>query len=176
MDHHKLCDDTKAAGCDRCRPLTSTTCCDLCDPEEFEKYNIDVPEKVPKISSKSRIKPFDMTPKDTGFKQALQNWREKTAVTKFRASTIRTLGVRIFMSEQVLTRIVECAHYNKILTVEDLSKETIWDKERVTQYGEEIVNMIFFHYPPAPVLEREESSTRKRVKCGACGAEGHISE
>jgi len=37
----------------------------------------------------------------------------------------------------------------KILIVEDFLKETIWDKERVSQYGEEIVNMICLHHPPS---------------------------
>ena len=176
-DYYKLCDTTNEAGCDRCRPRVSMICCDICHPEEFAKYHVSIPEKGQKMAAKSHIKAFDMTSKDKELKNAIENWCYEKALSKFRSTTIRTLGVRIFMSDQVISRIVGCAHYHKISTVDHLLKETDWTKERVSEYGEDILSLIYQHSPPASETEVGPGPFRKRaqVKCRACQEFGHNS-
>ena len=175
-DYFTLCDTTKETGCDRCRPHVSAICCDFCHPEEFAKYHISVPEKSQKMASKSHIKAFDMTPEDTKLKHAIQTWRHEKANLKFRAATVRTLGIRIFMSDEVLNRIVGCAHYGKISTVDDLFKETDWTRERVSDYGEDILSLIHQHHPPVTETPSSESSRKHaQVRCRACKEFGHNS-
>jgi hypothetical protein len=130
------------------------------------------------MAAKSHIKAFDMTSQDNELKQEIQNWRHEKAVSKFRATTIRTLGVHIFMSDQVISRIVGCAHYHKISTVDDLLKETDWTRERVSEYGEDLLSIIRRqHCPPASGAEVGTGPSRKRaqVKCSACHEFGHNS-
>ena len=81
------------------------------------------------------------------------------------------------MSNEVINRIVGCAHYHKITTVDDLLKETDWLRERVSEYGEDILSLIRQHCPPASETEVGPGPSRKRaqVKCGACQEFGHNS-
>ena len=129
------------------------------------------------MAAKFHIKTYVMTSQDNDLKQALEHWRHEKALSKFRATTIQTLGVRIFMSNQVISRIVGCAHYHKITTVDDLLKETDWMRERVSEYGEDILSLICQHCPPAAETEVDSRPSRKRaqVKCSACQEFGHNS-
>ena len=107
-------------------------------PQESAKYHISVPKKAQKMAVKSHIKQFDLTSKDIQLRNAIQKWWQEKAISKFWHTTIQTLGVRIFMSDQVINCIIGCAHYNKISTVDHLLKETNWTKERISEYGEDI--------------------------------------
>ncbi|KAF8158138.1 hypothetical protein B0H34DRAFT_443129 [Crassisporium funariophilum] len=82
------------------------------------------------------------------------------------------------MSDQVITRIVGCAHYHKISTVDNLLKETDWTRERVSEYGEDILLLIRQHFPPpASGVDVGTGTSRKHapVKCSACQEFGHNS-
>lgn len=129
------------------------------------------------MAGKSHIKTYIMTSQDNELKRAIEHWRHEKALSKFQATTIQTLGVRIFMSNQVISRIVGCAHYHKITTVDDLLKETDWMRERVSEYGEDILSLIQQHCPPASEIEVSAGPSRKRaqVKCRACHEFGHNS-
>jgi len=175
-DYFTLYDSTKETGCDHCRPCISGVCCDICHPKEFSKFHIHLPEKAQKMAAKSHIKAFDMTPQDTNLKHAIQNWRHEKALSKFWATTARTLGIQIFMSNQIINCIVGCAHYGKISTVDKLLKETDWTRERVSDYGEDILSLIHQHHPPASETEVGPSShKRAQVRCSACKEFGHNS-
>jgi hypothetical protein len=124
---------------------------------------------------------FIPSPKDLDLKTALKDWRQSTAFVKFRPATIRNLGVRILMTDVVLNRIVDCAHFGKLTAVEQLLKETTWPKERVQEFGQTIITLISDHHPPAPVntapsVEGETQPKRSIVRCSACGLVGHNSE
>lgn len=126
------------------------------------------------MSSKSHIKPYDPGENDLALKKELQEWRRHTALKKFRAATVQTLGVRILMSDEILQRLVDGAHVRKITTVEQLSKETGWTKERVDEFGEDILAII---QKCSPLMTTEEPTPRKRnaSRCSGCGEVGHIS-
>ena len=61
---------------------------------------------------------------DKALKTALYDWRDRTAPLEFRPSVLKTLGSKVFISDQIIARIVECAHAGKITTTAELLKET----------------------------------------------------
>lgn len=75
------------------------------------------------------------------------------------------------MCDEVLDRIVKCAHFKKIATVEDLKKETQWP--RATELGQSVVELVLAHCPiPAPEpLTVVKTAVRT---CSQCGGTGHI--
>ncbi|KAF9471648.1 hypothetical protein BDN70DRAFT_887875 [Pholiota conissans] len=175
---HLLCDTTAPDGCTRCIPPPPCGCCDLCKPDEFLAYHVPAAERPPKTSNKSNIKPYKMSTVDFDLKNALQEWRRRTALIKFNASTVRTLGVRILMSDNILARIVDCAHAGKLTSIEDLSKESGLTKDRINEYGDELVKLILVYHPlPAPPTAVTDNPTRKRAppRCRACLNVGHNS-
>ncbi|KAF8168693.1 P-loop containing nucleoside triphosphate hydrolase protein [Pholiota molesta] len=177
-DSHLLCDTTAPDGCTRCAPPPPCGCCDLCNPDEFLAYHVPAAERPPKTSNKSNIKPYKMSTVDFDLKDALKEWRRRTAFHKFNASTVRTLGVRILMSDNILARIVDCAHAGKLTSIEDLSKESGLAKDRINEYGEELVKLILVYHPlPAPPTAVTDNPTRKRAppRCRACLNVGHNS-
>jgi hypothetical protein len=80
------------------------------------------------MPQKSNIKPFPMMTVDKALKTALYDWRNRTAPLEFRPSILKTLGSKVFISDQIISRIVECAHAGKITTTAELIKETGWRK------------------------------------------------
>ncbi|KAF8193661.1 hypothetical protein BJ912DRAFT_924339 [Pholiota molesta] len=167
---HLLCDPETPTGCQRCKPREDSICCDICQPDAFEKYQVLV-EKAQKSTVKSHVKPFTMSDADRNFKTDLQTWRRHVASAKFNGPTVRTLGVRILMPDQILDRIIDCAHAGKIVNVEQLAKESGWGKERLIEFGEDLIKMILKHYPPTPAPDvAGEGVKRKRApaRCSAC--------
>jgi hypothetical protein len=143
-------------------------------------YCVD-PKKGQRGPSKSTMDVLNPTPKDLALKTALKDWRQSTAFLKFRPATIRNLGVRILMTDVVLNRIVDCAHFGKLTAVEQLLKETTWPRERIQEFGETIITLINDHHPPAPAntalsVEGDAQPKRSIVRCSACGVVGHNSE
>jgi hypothetical protein len=138
------------------------------------------PKKVQRGQSKSTLGAFDSTSKHLTLKTALKDWRQSTALIKFHPATIRNLGVRILMTDVVLYRIADCAHYGKLATVDQFLKETTWPNERVQEYGQAIIALIREHYPLAAeipaAMEGDGQQKRSTVRCSACGVLGHNSE
>jgi hypothetical protein len=82
------------------------------------------------------------------------------------------------MPDQILNRIVDCAHAGKISNIEQLAKESGWTKERLAEYGEDLVKMVLEHYPPSPPPEPAEAGTKRKrapARCSACHELGHKS-
>ncbi|KII86189.1 hypothetical protein PLICRDRAFT_114321, partial [Plicaturopsis crispa FD-325 SS-3] len=199
-DDHKRCDPTDANGCQRCAPRTSRLCCDLCHPDDFAEFAI-APANVAKQKAapkKSNIKKFDMGAADHNFKRALVVWRQEKAVLQLGRILVRTYGPKVFMSDEIVDRLVECAHAHKLTNVEGIKKETRWRADWAEKYGPSLLELVTAHYPaPAPpatvlrpgALETNLANTatnrspvvaattqkRKTIKCSRCNQEGHIS-
>jgi len=180
---HLLCDPTSPSGCSRCRPRSATVCCDLCDPDAFEYLNRTSTDPKARAPAKSSIKKFDMTATDYNFQAALFDWRDESAPRKFSAAIIEDIGSHIFMSDEIINRIIKCAHVGKLSSLSDLHKETKWRKEWVQEFGESILALARQFYPPQPARPMDSPSndtgatSRKRgpFKCSACGNLGHTS-
>ena len=179
---HLLCDPTLPSGCPRCRPRPTTVCCDLCESDAFEYLNGTSTNLKARAPAKSSIKKFDMTATDHSLRVALFDWRDESAPHKFSAAIIEDIGSHIFMSDEVINRIVKCAHVGKLSSLSELHKETKWRKELVQEFGEALLALVRRFYPPQarPVDSSPNdtgTATRKRgpFKCSACGNLGHTS-
>ena len=100
---------------------------------------------------------------------------------------LNNYGPGIMMPDSSLDRIVDCAYQKKIITIEDLRKETRWSG--VDQFGSEVIAIIH-HIIPVPIaapllspptplqshtLSRTSNDARKQSRCSACNMEGHNS-
>lgn len=122
---------------------------------------------------------------------ALEDWREEKTIQVYGWAHFQNLGPTLIMPTDVLTRIVDCAHYFKISSKADLARETKWDE--VENWGTEVVELILKILPlPAPPLPSPAPTTlrmlpiqgtgtvsapltasRKLVTCSRCGNTGH---
>jgi ATP-dependent DNA helicase RecQ len=91
-----------------------------------------------------------MTPEDYHLQNALDNWREKTTEEHYGKAHLWDIGPMLVMPTEVLERIVDCTHYSKINSLEDMRKETRWDE--VDKWGHDIVDLIQRLRPPQPAL------------------------
>ncbi|KAL4259777.1 hypothetical protein AB1N83_012304 [Pleurotus pulmonarius] len=117
QDDHTFCDDTNPEGCVQCRPKACTPCCDLCAPELLELFNstatISQPARAPGQSS---IKAYTPSQVDHDLKNALIAWRKDKAPLILGNLAFRRFGVQPFLSNEIIQRIVDCAHMRKIQT------------------------------------------------------------
>ena len=65
-------------------------------------------------------------------RNALHEFRKEKTIEKFGCACLRDTGPGIIMADDVLFRILDCAHFNVIETPEQLAKETRWS--RVSDY------------------------------------------
>jgi len=132
-----------------------------------------------------------MATKDFDLQDALFDWRDANVLKKFKPSIIETLSPGLFLSDDIIAHVVNCAHFSKLLTIPQLIKETSWREDWATKFGESLLSIVHHHYPPplpsslivveGSVAVNEDSCTalpqkRSPVKCSACLQLGHISK
>jgi len=138
-----------------------------------------------------------MTTTDRKLQHALFDWREEHASSKFRPAVLESFGAGLFLSDDIITRIVDCAHVSKLHTVSQLIKETRWQEDFATEFGESLLSVVHLHYPQPPpgptttvvppsapavvetnTLEAAAPAAKKRapVRCSACHQVGHNSK
>ncbi|KAI6101838.1 hypothetical protein F5141DRAFT_1008755 [Pisolithus sp. B1] len=88
---------------------------------------------------------------DTCFNNAaaLLDWCEDKTVTVYGWACLNDHGA-VIMTSTMLNCIVDCAHHCKILTCEDLKRETRWMNS--DWYGDEVINLIQQHAAPTTSL------------------------
>ncbi|KAH9942663.1 P-loop containing nucleoside triphosphate hydrolase protein [Amylocystis lapponica] len=148
---HLLCDNTlDDGGCHRCAPRISTLCCDLCSPQSFADFTRSAPIATIRQPGKSHLKAYDTTPSDVKLTDALLKWRLEQAPLKFNTPSRRDFGPDLLLPNEILTRIVDCAHYKKIINVESLKRETQWRLDWADEFGSSIMSLIASVLPPPP--------------------------
>ncbi|KAF4569523.1 hypothetical protein EYR36_009316 [Pleurotus pulmonarius] len=93
------------------------------DNSEEVTATISQPARAPGQSS---IKAYTPSQVDHDLKNALIAWRKDKAPLILGNLAFRRFGVQPFLSNEIIQRIVDCAHMRKIQTVKDLAKETRW--------------------------------------------------
>ena len=193
---HTLCDSSTEAGCTRCLITQSQICCDIHTPDFFTAYSILIP-KPQRLPPCSRVPKFEMTSRDLALVNALEDWRENMTAHLYSAAYLHELGPGRVMSSATLDRIVTCAHAHKIKTVADLQRETHWSGAE--KHGSDIIELVQKHVPlPLSILSPFSSAplqstitvatvvtdardmlsapaelTKRKIRCSACGEEGH---
>lgn len=181
MDDHMRCDETDPQGCRRCRPKVMDLCCDICNPAELEAAMLTLTVARPaRAPAKSHIKPYSKTQVHFNLRGKIFEWRRENATKKLGAMAIRKYGPELFLPDQLVDRIVDCSQYGKITSLEHLLKETHWRKDRVTEFGDSLLNMLQSNpiNPTAPLANELilAKAPVKERRCGVCGQTGHNRE
>jgi len=126
-----------------------------------------------------------MTAAHQDLRLALFKWRDANALEMFPEATIREFGSDLFLSNDLVGRIVDCAHAGKLSTCEDLYKETKWQRDWVDEFGTSLLAVVgtFSTLQPkstsvgsTPEAAPSTSTTRQQRICSACGKPGHNSK
>ncbi|CAK5275042.1 unnamed protein product [Mycena citricolor] len=177
---HMQCD---AAGCKRCAPGECLLCCELCQPGEFAHFaEVSIP-KPKQMASRSRVdKVYESTSSDRELQDALHTFRKNKTMEVFGKASLRNHGPGSIMSDEVLKRIVDCAHFHKLRTPDDLARETQW--QRTNDDGDLVLSLVALHSalpppPPPPTTPARsgpvtpQSASIPMRQCGVCGQLGH---
>ncbi|KAG2344669.1 hypothetical protein BDR05DRAFT_947343 [Suillus weaverae] len=152
------------------------------------------------VPYRSRLTKHEMGPKEHELCDSLEDWQEAATERIYGGSNLNDYGPSLVMPDSVLDCIVDCAHYKKIVTIDDLRKETQWSG--VDQFGGDVIAVIHCIIPvpiPVPVftsnplqpLPRQSVNitslntqaaahplaptvtNQKQSRCSACNLEGH---
>ncbi|KAJ7733400.1 P-loop containing nucleoside triphosphate hydrolase protein [Mycena maculata] len=190
VSDHKECRPDLPDGCPRCIAQTPRICCELCTPAHFADFaRVDLPLKAQAMQSRSRISSYKADALDMKLRDVLHAFRRTATTTKFGRVVLKNSGPGVVMSNEVLQRIVDCAHFHKIQSTEQLARETRW--AGAGEFGEAVVALIKEHRPAleepqaallttAPLGSHTtniETSIGRSVqlrKCSKCHSAGHI--
>ncbi|KAJ7231791.1 P-loop containing nucleoside triphosphate hydrolase protein [Mycena rebaudengoi] len=184
---HKACRTDLPDGCPRCVSKTPPIYCELCTPSHFESFAIvDLPKPAP-VPSRSRLKAYKAEGDDMTLRDALHGFRLAATIAKFGHAVLKNNGPGMVLSNEVLQRIVDCAHQYKIQSTEQLMKETRW--AGTGEFGAEVLELINIHRPipkapdppaAAPLVARDDNILAtpslkpfQGRKCSKCGVAGH---
>ncbi|EGN92477.1 hypothetical protein SERLA73DRAFT_79517 [Serpula lacrymans var. lacrymans S7.3] len=190
MDHID-CDSSKAEGCNRCSLPQPKVCYDLHQPAFFDRFHRNPIPKFPRPSNRSRVTTYKMGITDLALHTAFKSWREDKTKEVYGEAHLVNIGPSLFMSNNTLTRIVDCTHHFQVQGVKDLNKETRW--QGCLEYGQEVVLVVLLVEPPpqtrpplvsTPLPSRLPDTVAthttiatptvpRKNKCRACGVEGH---
>ncbi|OBZ77631.1 ATP-dependent DNA helicase RecQ [Grifola frondosa] len=138
--------------------------------------------------NKIKMASYTMNDADLRLKKSLKAWREKQ-MEEEELDGDDFFGPQYLLSDRLLTRIVDLAHFSKLSTVQILQEQTDWC--HASKYGPRILELVRLHIP-APVLPSPFTSaplppiasgsasstppsvTKASRKCGKCGAHDHI--
>lgn len=130
---------------------------------------------------------------DNSLKTALFDWRHHHAVVKFGNLVVRRLGAKLLISDEIIERLVTCAHSEiRLSTVEHLITETKWRKDWAEEFGESLLKVIHSHFPqlkalaiatptsdtgtaqPDVIQSADQNNGKRKYRCSKCKGEGHI--
>lgn len=146
-------------------------------------------------TGRSQIRKYEQDETDKKLEEQLREWRNKRAKEVLKDADYKDFGPDLFLHEKKLSRIIDCAHRNKISSIADIVKETSW--RRAEQHGGEIIAILQAVRPPpalvtaftsAPLrpplqpiahvdVNQEPIANRKRKSptCSRCSMVGHTS-
>ncbi|KAJ6567852.1 hypothetical protein B0H10DRAFT_1841336, partial [Mycena sp. CBHHK59/15] len=96
----------------------------------------------------------------------LHLFRKERTIELLGRASFRNHGAGVIMSDEVLHRIVDCAHFSKIQTMADLLKDTHW--HRATEDGAKVLALISQHrpilLPPPPSIPITTPSAQQHLQ------------
>lgn len=195
------CAPDSSDGCSRCRIPLPISCCDLCDPALKTFGRISMPATSTKARGTKIKKKYEPTEQDQALRRALDAFREEAVVEEFGEEDAKDLGSSIILCNETLDRIVDCAHWGRVRSPQQLLELTKWD--RSNDLGPRIVAIIDQTHPPQrtfppprstssqssanhpipPLSPSKRGNTvapsaartvRRVLRCSKCGGEGHM--
>lgn len=136
---HLLCDSTTATGCARCSMPTSIFCCDIHHPEHFSTITM-TPAAKDKQTCRSTLKDYNRTSRDYELRNELRRWRAIKASVVFGLAHFANIGGSLVLPNEMLDRVVDCVHFDKIQSIADLKQQVQWSEADI--YGEEIMTIV----------------------------------
>lgn len=181
---HLECRPDLPNGCPRCVIQTAMICCELCSDGDdlFAMLPAwDSPVAPVDVASQSRRSGkipsnYPILEKERGLRSALQELRVRHTTERFGAAFLQGFGPALFMPNQVLERIVDCARVGKIGDEEQVRRETKWSGK--SEDCQEVVSLVSRFFPPMPPPPPPTESTSLSVKrtrtCSKCKGVNHI--
>jgi len=145
---HIDCNRDQPEGCTRCRVTLPSICCDIHNAGDFMSYTSDSIAKPMRAPQRSHLPQYTHCKQDFLLIDALEDWREMKTTVVHGWTSLRDLGPSLIMTNATLEWIVDCAHHHKILSVQDMRRETGWPG--ADQFGLEIIAIIQKHAAPLP--------------------------
>lgn len=88
---------------------------------------------------KTRINPYISTDKDKQLRTALTRWRQQQTIDTHGHAILKAVGSALVLPNGVMDRIVDCAHYGVLGSIQDLRREIQWS--RVDEFGEQVLEL-----------------------------------
>ncbi|KAJ7078050.1 P-loop containing nucleoside triphosphate hydrolase protein [Mycena belliarum] len=120
ISDHLECQPRFAEGCPRCVIKPPTVCCELCSPEhfiDFARVHLPKPKQQP---SRSRIPDYVPDKDDYALRTDLHMFRKERTIELLGRASFRNHGAGSIMPDEILQRIIDCAHFGKISNTADL--------------------------------------------------------
>lgn len=96
--------------------------------------------------TKTRINPYISTDNDKQLRTALTRWRQQQTIDTHGHAILKAVGSALVLPNGVMDRIVDCAHYGVLGSMQDLRREIQWS--RVDEFGEQVLELIKKIAPP----------------------------
>ena len=81
-----------------------------------------------------------MNDADIAFRHALHTFRREQTIKIYSRTHLEGLGYGAIMGDRLLQRIVDCARANKIRSLEQLYRETKWN--RAFKLGDAVIQLV----------------------------------
>jgi ATP-dependent DNA helicase RecQ len=149
-DGHLHCDPAAPQGCERCRPRAKILCCDLCHRQSFDEFCVRETHffKMTVTARRSVIPvSYQRSLLTSGLEDAIYEWRDNRAREHVGEGLVRRLGSQVFMTEDIVDRILGCWMFNKITDISDLCRETTWPQDLIEVHGQSLIDLLLA-YPP----------------------------
>jgi hypothetical protein len=190
-DRFIKCDKTTTTGCGRCRLMAPEICCDLCTPDAFEHLRVAPPSETVSQTKKYGIRPYDRDTREKALSADLHMFRCLTAKCIFSRSQYQRCGPSLFMLNEVMDRIIDLAHYLRLISTTAFSRDmrADWNPKYISQYAQEILHYVNKHIPqPSEALVEQTPPAAElsgqialedlprigtAVTCGGCKKTGH---
>ncbi|KAJ3775008.1 P-loop containing nucleoside triphosphate hydrolase protein [Lentinula raphanica] len=131
-----------------CSPHPVKHCCDLCEPD-YWPFSTEETFTAAKQSRMLNPKTYDRGPKERKLRAVLDQERDRWFMETYGQYTL--LAPSALWPDSVLDRIVNWAHENKLLNMDDFRKRMSW--AFTEELGQRILQLIKENYkyePPAP--------------------------
>ena len=123
--------------------MQPTVCCDIHDSTTFSLFKANVPHTSHTTQWTQRVSKYMQ---DCVLGDVIHDWQEEKTSALYGWAALNDFGPCLVMPNSILKHVVDCAHHNKIKTLQDLKKETGWTE--ADRLGSKVIALIQRHILP----------------------------